>query len=260
MALAAILRKSAPSLARLARVNRSNHSAIFITSSHLSSTSFVPIFQFSSAVETKKKPSYDESLMQVIDSEIKCAVEQTDGSNRPEWVPSGFPFKVEDIPGQPTVILTREYQDELMKVEVCMTYLDPDEPPEGDHIDQENKVGQRSPTIFPITITVTKNSGRSLEFICTGRPNTYYPHTGYPYKLSIDGLLFRKSETSKDEMPYGPDFHVLEDNFRKAFHRYLEIRGIEPETMNRLFELMLNKDRSEYLLWLKNIKNFFIEA
>ncbi|TXG46930.1 hypothetical protein EZV62_026224 [Acer yangbiense] len=260
MALAAILRKSAPSLARLARVNRSNHSAIFITSSHLSSTSFVPIFQFSSAVETKKKPSYDESLMQVIDSEIKCAVEQTDGSNRPEWVPSGFPFKVEDSPGQPTVILIREYQDELVKVEVCMPNLDPGEPPEGDHTDRVNKVGQRSPIIIPLIITVTKNSGRSLEFICSGHPNIYYPQIGYPYKLSIDGLLLRKSETSKDERRYGPDFHDLEDNFRKAFHRYLEIRGIEPETMNWLFQLMLNKDRSEYVLWLKNIKNFFIEA
>ncbi|TXG46932.1 hypothetical protein EZV62_026226 [Acer yangbiense] len=288
MALAAILRKSASSLARLARVNRSNHSAIVITSSHLSSTSFVPIFRFSSAVETKKKPSYDESLMQVIDSEIKCAVEQTDGPNRSEWVPSGFPFKIEDIPGQPTIILTREYQDELVKVEVSMPYLDPSDPekPEDDFESYcairwgkvvlseqdfdlgeqpkddddffweklKRKLAHRCHATIPLVVTVTKNSGTSLKFSCTG-----YPDSGYPNTLSIHALSVEKSETSKDEMPYGLDFYYLEENFVKVFLRYLEIRGLEPATNNLLFELMTNKDSSEYLLWLKNVKNF-IEA
>ncbi|KAI9197657.1 hypothetical protein LWI28_002212 [Acer negundo] len=206
MASAAILRKSAPSLARLARVNRSNHSAIFITSSHLSSTSFVPIFRFSSAVETKKKPSYDE------------------------W-------------GK--VILSEQDFDLG------------EQPKDDDHYFWEKlkrKFAYRCHATLPLVVTVTKNSGTSLKFSCTG-----YPDSGYPNTLSIHGLSVRKSETSKDEMPYGLDFYYLEENFVKVFLRYLEIRGIEPATNNLLFELMINKDSSEYLLWLKNVKNF-IEA
>ncbi|KAK1572252.1 hypothetical protein Q3G72_029705 [Acer saccharum] len=258
MAFTAILRKSASSLAplasRLARFNRSHHSAIFTASSHLSrksttstSTSFVPILRFSSAVEAKKSSS-DESLVQVLESEIKCVVE-TDDQNRVEEAPSGFPFKIEDIPGQQTVILTREYQGDHVKVEVGMPDLVTGEQPEADNDDDDDseKPNQAS---LPLVVTITKNCGTSLQFDCTG----------YPDAISIDNLSVRKSETSEDELPYeGPDFHDLDENLKKAFHKYLEIRGIKPATTNFLFEFMLNKDTREYTLWLKNIKNF-IEA
>ncbi|KAK1556485.1 hypothetical protein Q3G72_005736 [Acer saccharum] len=237
MAFAAILRKSDPSLAWLARVNRNHHSAIFTASSNLSWSSFVPIFRLSSAVESKKKSSYDESLIQLIDSEIKCAVEERD---RSEWVPSGFPFKIEDIPGQQTIILTREYQDEVVKVEVSMPDLDPGEEIEYDedfNYDSRRKV-EPSEAIIPLVVTVTKNSGTSLK---------------------VQILSFRKSETSKDEMPYGPDFRDLDENLKNALCWYLEIRGIEPTTTHLMFEMILNKDNNEYLLWSKSVKNF-IEA
>ncbi|KAK3180425.1 hypothetical protein Dsin_003347 [Dipteronia sinensis] len=261
MAFTAILRKSASSLApfasRLARFNRSHHSAIFTASSHLSrkpttststSSSFVPIFRFSSAVEAKK-PSSDESLIQVIDSEIKCVVE-TDDQNRVEETPSGFPFKIEDIPGQQTVILTREHQGDHVKVEVGMPDLVTGEHPEANNDDDDDDSEKPNQASLPLVVTITKNCGTSLEFSCTG----------YPDEISIDSLSIRKSETSEDEIPYeGPDFHDLDENLKKAFHKYLEVRGIKPATTNFLFEFMLNKDTREYTTWLKNIKSF-IEA
>lgn len=51
----------------------------------------------------------------------------------------------------------------------------------------------------------------------------------------------------------------LDENLKKAFHKYLEIRGIKPSTTNFLFEYMLNKDSREYLIWLKKLKDF-VEA
>lgn len=51
----------------------------------------------------------------------------------------------------------------------------------------------------------------------------------------------------------------LDENLKKAFHKYLEIRGIKPSTTNFLFEYMLNKDSCEYLIWLKKLKDF-VEA
>ncbi|KAH7548158.1 hypothetical protein ACOSP7_032491 [Xanthoceras sorbifolium] len=255
MAFTAILRKSASSLAplasRLARVNRNHNSAIFTASNHLSrkpttSSSFVPNFRFSSATEATKSSS-DESLIRVIDSEIECAVE-TDDQNRVEETPSGFPFKVEDIPGQQTIILTREYQGELIKVEVGMPDLVTGDQPEAvDDDNDDDELEKPNQTSIPLVVTVAKNSGTTLEFSCTG----------YPDAISIDNLAIRKSENPEDQMPYeGPEFHDLDENLKKAFHRYLEIRGIKPATTNFLFEYMLNKDSREYVLWLKNVKNF----
>lgn len=54
-------------------------------------------------------------------------------------------------------------------------------------------------------------------------------------------------------------FRDLDENLQKAFHKYLEIRGIKPSTTNFLHEYMINKDSREYLVWLKNLKKF-VEA
>lgn len=51
-------------------------------------------------------------------------------------------------------------------------------------------------------------------------------------------------------------FSDLDENLQKAFHKYLEIRGIKPSTTNFLQEYMINKDSKEYLGWLKNLKKF----
>lgn len=48
----------------------------------------------------------------------------------------------------------------------------------------------------------------------------------------------------------------LDENLQKAFHKYLEVRGVKPSTTNFLLEYMINKDNKEYFQWLKNLKNF----
>lgn len=85
MAFSSFIRKSASSLAPMAtrfiRVSKSYHPVIFATSNNLCQkltlSPFVPQLYFSSATETKK-PSSDESLLRVIDSEIKYAKETDD--------------------------------------------------------------------------------------------------------------------------------------------------------------------------------------
>jgi len=49
----------------------------------------------------------------------------------------------------------------------------------------------------------------------------------------------------------------LDENLRKAFLEYLEIRGITPNLTKFLRKHMLNKGDKEYLVWLKNLKSFF---
>ncbi|KDO48135.1 hypothetical protein CISIN_1g041661mg, partial [Citrus sinensis] len=70
-------------------------------------------------------------------------------------------------------------------------------------------------------------------------------------------LSVKQPEASDDQLAYeGPDFGDLDENLQKAFHKYLEIRGIKASTTNFLQEYMINKDSKEYLGWLKNLKKF----
>ncbi|KAH7537140.1 uncharacterized protein At2g39795, mitochondrial [Ziziphus jujuba] len=255
MSFASILRKSASSFApvasRLAQGGRRHYHYALVTAinnSNLSHKQFisplVPYFHYSSA---SKKSSSDESLVRVIDSEIQCAAE-SDDHERVEEVPSGFPFEILDNPGVQTVTLKRTYQDEDIHVEVHMPNLVTGEDEDDDNGDEDGEKASQSS--IPLVVNVSKKSGPSLEFSCTA----------YPDEIAIDSLIVKQPENSEDQIAYeGPDFHDLDENLQKAFHKYLEIRGIKPSTTNFLHEYMINKDSREYLVWLKKLKEF-VEA
>ncbi|XLS80689.1 hypothetical protein HN51_046520, partial [Arachis hypogaea] len=79
----------------------------------------------------------------------------------------------------------------------------------------------------------------------------------FPDEITIDSLSLKNLDESEDQLAYeGPEFTDLDENLQKAFHKYLEIRGIKPSTTNFLQEYMFSKDNKEYLGWLKNLKNF----
>ncbi|XVE52610.1 hypothetical protein DITRI_Ditri02bG0135600 [Diplodiscus trichospermus] len=258
MAFTSILRKSANSLAplaiRLARIQRNYHYCIFTALNHsfqsqeLTVTrSYRNTLHFSTAADSRKASS-DESLIRVLESEIQCA-EESDDYDQVEDTPGGIPFEIEDTPGLQSVTLRREYDGELIKVDVHMPDLvtgdEQEEGEDGDGDDYEKP----SKSSIPLVVTVSKKVGPSLEFNCTA----------FPDEIAIDSLTVR-NPSSEDELAYeGPDFHDLDENLQKAFHKYLEIRGIKPSTTNYLHEYMINKDSREYLRWLKNLKKFVEE-
>ncbi|KAK4750192.1 hypothetical protein SAY87_027641 [Trapa incisa] len=244
MSFTSILRKSASALAPLAlrslRGHRNCHSAIFTALSHSRFQALVPsLSPFSRAHRFSTKS--DESLLRVIESEIQCA-EESDDHDQTEETPNNFPFEIEDKPGFQTITLKREYQGEEVTVEVSMPDLVTGED-DGDDDDSE-KANQSS---IPMVVSVAKGDGPCLEFGCTA----------YPDEIVIDSLSVKSPESSEDQIAYeGPDFQDLDENLQKAFHKYLEIRGIKPSTTNFLHEYMINKDSREYLMWLKNLKKF----
>ncbi|KAB2598291.1 hypothetical protein D8674_001211 [Pyrus ussuriensis x Pyrus communis] len=253
MAFTSILRRSASSLAplasRLARGQRSYHGAVAIAANHFSfsrkptqPTPFVPTPRYYSS------HSSDQSLIRVIESEIKCA-EETDDLDKVEEIPSAFPFKIEDTPGIQTVTLKRTYQGEDIQVEVHMPDLVTGEDDDDDNQDDDNDEHANKSSI-PLVVTVSKTNGPVLEFSVTA----------YPDEFQIDGLAVKNPGDSEDQIAYeGPDFHDLDENLQKAFHKYLEVRGIKPSTTNFLHEYMLNKDSKEYANWLQQLKSF-VEA
>ncbi|KAI3458650.1 hypothetical protein Pfo_015313 [Paulownia fortunei] len=191
------------------------------------------------------KTSSNESLLRVIESEIQCAVESQE-DDQAEEVPQGFPFKIEDHPGLQTITLTREYQGETISVEVHMPDLvtgEDDDDNDNDE-EEEEKANQSS---IPLVVRISKKSGPCLEFGCTA----------YPDEIAIDSLSVKDPENSEDQIAYeGPDFADLDENLQKAFHKYLEIRGIKPSTTNFLHGYMVDKDSREYITWLKNLQKF----
>ncbi|PSS34521.1 Mitochondrial glycoprotein [Actinidia chinensis var. chinensis] len=249
MAFGNVLRRSASAVVPLAiraiGGQRYHHcSALLSAVNHrtLSRSSFPSILQYSS---TSKRPSSDASLLRVIETEIKCAQESED-HDQVNDVPDAFPFKIEDNPGQQTISLSRDYQSESVLVEVHMPDLVTGDNDDGDDDDTE-KSNQSS---IPLVVRVSKKNGPCLEFGVTA----------FPDEISIDSLSVKDPQNSEDQIFYeGPDFSDLDENLQKAFHKYLEIRGIKPSATNFLHEYMINKDSREYTMWLKNLKKF-VEA
>ncbi|KAJ9180660.1 hypothetical protein P3X46_008874 [Hevea brasiliensis] len=252
MAFNSILRRASasvlPLVIRSVGSQRTFHSAIstFLCVEKLSLSHqvcwqvFLPFFRFSTA--TVAKPSADENLIRVLDSEIGCAEKPADV----EELPAGFPFEIQDNPGERTVLLKRNFQDENIKVEVDAPSI-PEDAEDDDHDQDKNTEDSDNPPSIPLVVSISKGNGLCLEFGITA----------YPDEITIDTLSLRNSEHSEDELACeGPDFFDLDENLQKAFHKYLEIRGIKPSTTNFLFEYMRNKDDKEYLLWLKNLRSF----
>ncbi|CAN6804981.1 unnamed protein product [Brassica oleracea] len=210
------------------------------------------VFSFSrfSTESAVAKTTADENLVSVLESEIECAVkEEAPDENVMEDVPEGFPFEIIDTPGERTLLLQRKFEDETIQVEVdsCATYDDDEEEGEqaeaNDDEDEESSVKLR----IPMVVSVAKGDGVCLEFGVSA----------YADEIVIDSLSIKQPQGSENELAYeGPDFDDLDENLQKAFHRFLEIRGIKPSFTGFLADYVANKDSREYLQWLKDVKSF----
>ncbi|KAK1265601.1 hypothetical protein QJS04_geneDACA011355 [Acorus gramineus] len=198
---------------------------------------FAPRAFFSAAAAAR-----DQSLLKVIESEIKCA-EESDEGNQVEEFPEEFPFEIQDNPKTQTVTLKRDYQGEVITVEVSMPNLVTGE----DNNDADDNDESSDQSCLPLVVSVSKGNGPCLEFGCSA----------YPEEVVIDSLSVKEPSTTEDQLAYeGPEFSDLDENLQKAFHKYLEIRGITPSITNFLHEYMINKDSREYLDWMKSLKEF----
>ncbi|KAJ8423229.1 hypothetical protein Cgig2_027655 [Carnegiea gigantea] len=253
MALTAILRRSAsraaPLAARLIGAQRRNHYATFSAVPRAAASSQLrpPAAYLSSRHFCAGPSSSDKKLLEILQSEVDCVV-QSDDYGKDLDTPSHFPFTLHDNVGETTVTLTREYEGETIRIEVSMPNLVTGEEDEDDDAENDEE-GAGNESSVPLLVTVTKKNGPSLEFDVTAVPD----------EIRINSLSLKNPETD-DQLAYeGPDFLDLDENLQKAFHKYLEIRGVKPSNTNFLHEYMIEKDSREYLRWLKNVKKF-VEA
>lgn len=257
-----------PFAIRLVPSQKRHHNAFFkaLTYTTLSrkpsSSSFIQTFNHSSSAAVKqpssdnavKHPSSDKRLIHLIESEIQC-VEEIHNPDPRGWHRVGFPFELQDNPGQQTISLSREYQDEVIKVDVHMPDFDDDEDladDEDDEDDDDEDVFYRPEIIefsISLVVHVYKKSGQYLELNCTA----------YDDEIVIDSLLVKDPKSIENQIPYEPDFSKLDEKLQEGFHKYLEVRGIKLETTNFLRDYMLYRHRKEFIAWLKNVKKF-VEA
>ncbi|EXB36722.1 Uncharacterized protein L484_016973 [Morus notabilis] len=235
-----------PVAIRTAGASRTFHAAAAATlqkgnlSRDLTRGSFVPFLRFSSESAAKRRA--DENLLQVVESEIECA-EETEDQNTMEKIPKGFLFKIKDNPGERTILLKRKFEDEIIKVEVDMPDVS------GDDEDEDEEDGKDDAVNFsiPLVVSISKGNGVQLEFGVTA----------FPSEITIDSLSIEQPDDSLEGLSYeGPEFNDLDENLQKAFHNYLEVRGIEQNITNFLHQYMIAKDSKEYMNWLKNLKDF----
>uniref|UniRef100_A0A0A9C2R1 Mitochondrial glycoprotein family protein n=1 Tax=Arundo donax TaxID=35708 RepID=A0A0A9C2R1_ARUDO len=262
MALFAAARRAAASSVPLLRASASGASRGAALLRPLAAAATRPhprAMPFSSAPATR--PSSDAELLSVIESEIKYA-QDCDDHDRVEEIPDNFAFKIIDEKGMNAITLKRTYHGEQIEVLVHMPSLvtgdEPDHDQDGkdEDVDKEGDENQEaegerpSQSSIPLTVTISKGDGPTLEFTCTA----------YPDELIIDSLSVTQpsGDEEQDFIAYeGPDFNDLDENLQRAFHKYLELRGLTPIATNFLHEYMINKDSREYLLWLTKLKEFF---
>ena len=108
-----------------------------------------------------------------------------------EDISNEFPFKIKDNPGERTILLSRKFQDETIKIEVDMPSISDD-----DDNDDDDDAKDADVSSIPLVVSITKGSGQYMEFCITA----------FLDEISIDSLSIKTLENS-DELAYeGPDF------------------------------------------------------
>ncbi|RZC76688.1 hypothetical protein C5167_000833 [Papaver somniferum] len=260
--LSRMTKKAASSVIPLA--NRNCTSAIFSTPLKTSSTTIrsistsnitnlsrqvsrattIPTHHHISAPPNKGSNSED-TLLSMIESEINCSEDKFH-----EFVeaPTEFPFKIVDNVSKESIILTREFQGEEIKVTVYGPYHYQEEDSEDDQYEEKQEKSDPSQYVR-LNVSISKKSGLTLELSVTAD--------------AADGivrLLVKNPNAPHDYLAYKePDILDLDEKLQKAFHTYLEVRGFEPSIGKFLCEYMTKKKHMECTTntkWLKSLKNF----
>ncbi|WMV44301.1 hypothetical protein MTR67_037686 [Solanum verrucosum] len=248
MALYSAIRRASKSTIPLTLRSVATATASTVGNGHCggASRSFsIPALHYStSAVKKKRKhSSFDDILLQIVDSEIKFAID-SEFHDCVVDIPDDFPFKVQDKAGKRVIVLTRDYGEETINIVVDMPNSRC-ENVEGDAVNSEEE-SEPQPSI-PLSVTVSKENGLSLEFDVRAFPN----------KISICGMSIKEPKSSSNQLNYrGPAFSFLNESLQKSVYEYLEARGLTGSTANFMLEYVISKDTKEYIRWLKNIKNF----
>ncbi|XP_057525145.1 uncharacterized protein At2g39795, mitochondrial [Amaranthus tricolor] len=206
---------------------------------HLRVLEFPTQMQTYSSVPKVRSP-FDSNIIRILRNEVQYQTEYAP----PHEPPASFKFfSVEDCPGEVYVRLRRNFgEKEEIKVEATMFDGCVSVPKTGDYADKEDIHFHIS-----LLIDISKGEGTDgLGFLCSAWPD---------YLEIMKVYNFRESKL-QPKAYMGPNIRTLDPKLQKALHEYLEARGVNDELAVFLHEYMVNKDQTELLKWLENVKSF----
>ncbi|RDW84918.1 hypothetical protein BP6252_02508 [Coleophoma cylindrospora] len=242
---------------------------------------------FSSAAR-RYKAAGDEELIAKIESEIQLENEMKEADPMPasitEYLENG-PFKIEDVPGQEDVVLTRKFGNEDIRITFSIADLnmDPendyedrglaDEDMDSDNINQGNpKSFKQAPedsledseegpedTSFParVNVIIEKPGNGALAIETVAQDGMividnvyYYKDAAHAHAKSVEKAHERQ------DLYVGPPFGNLDEDLQVLLEKYLDERGINTALAIFVPDYIDMKEQKEYLRWLENVKGF----
>ncbi|KAJ4953462.1 hypothetical protein NE237_030294 [Protea cynaroides] len=191
-------------------------------------------------ISEMRKSAFEENILRILRTEIQCELEIAP----PQQPEAEFnSFTVEDRPGEQWIRLRGKYGDEEdIKIEVTMF--------DGSiSVPKSTEDGQTEDTRLHISLIVDVSKGEGcdiLEFVCSA----------WPDELEIQKIFMLKRDGLPARPYVGPDFKDLDDELQNAYQEFLEERGVNDELAVFLHGYMVNKDRTEFIRWLGNVRSF----
>ncbi|KAM0871543.1 hypothetical protein ACQ4PT_039315 [Festuca glaucescens] len=172
-----------------------------------------------------------------------------------------FPFEISENKRADAVTLTRALKDEQIKVVVSMPCLDDDDDVkrnessplssnENAKEDEEDEANTWKSAMH-LEVTVSKGDGSNLQFTCFADP----------YEVQICAMYMEPPTTNEEHLEYADlatydGYDALNEDLKKEFREYLELRGVTPARMNLLRGYLSNKVQRKHTLWLTKLQDF----
>jgi complement component 1 Q subcomponent-binding protein len=231
----------------------------------------------------------DEEVSAKLASEIEFENEVKENEPLPASVKDfleNSPFKLEDVPGQEDVTLTRTFGDEKITVSFSIADMHNYEPDMLDDQAMEDEMddieagrtGQNQPgaddlaqeanedleagadeAAVPVrlNIVIEKPGKGALNVEALAQDGAIIVENLYYYN---DAKLAHSTDANavhaaQNTYP-GPPFGSLDEDLQILMERYLEERGISQALALFAPDYMDVKEQREYMAWLKNVKSF----
>ncbi|RAL52800.1 hypothetical protein DM860_007568 [Cuscuta australis] len=202
-------------------------------------------FASQSLPQTARKSPFCSNMLRILHNEIDylstCAPPQPHVTVFNE-------FTVQDHPAEQWITLKRKFQDdEDIKIEVTMFDCAVPVSKSGDGTSEDVQLH----ISFLVDIWKKEEGPDSLEFVCSA----------WPDRLEVQKVyIFRRGGLQPSPLPYmGPNIKDLDKKLQDGLYEFLKKRGVDDELSVFLHSYMMNKERTEILLWLRRIKSFIGE-
>ncbi|KAG8379738.1 hypothetical protein BUALT_Bualt07G0120600 [Buddleja alternifolia] len=188
-------------------------------------------------VTDMRKSAFEANILRLIRNEIQY---ERDLSPPFEPIPEFNSFNVDERPGEQWILLNKKFgENEEIKIEVTM--FDGSVP-----VKKNDETSDDVKLHITLIVDVFKGEDSDiLEFVCSAWPDS----------IEIRKVFTRGHDRTKDQHYTGPDFEELDDELQDSLYDFLETRGVDDKLAEFLHRQMKNKDKTEYIHWMENIKS-----